>query len=395
MKQMTPGIEFINRERINKTAINEPPPFFEALNSPEARLFLTAEDMKLIKEYVRTAKKLPKTLPDIHEQLGKLETAEFSTLELLTIHESIHRHALLWPDIETGLFTSGERLKVFSHNLTTFITRLSDTISQMPIVEKIEKFESTSIKHLPPITFDPVDEKIHKTLGSTFDDLKISIAKASSETDSLHKEITSFNNKLEQHLIPLVARSINTLSKVSHAEHADRLMLRLNDARETHKQKSNEKTKLLAFDVSKFGLSAANPLSLFINFLNGPASLSPELIDVIHHVGKLNREITQLESEILATEGIPKLVTNHSLSLRTLQTVMGSAAEATEKLKTVWATIIAHIETSATDFKLIKTGQALISFQANIDRTIAPWKEVNLTVSALLDVLYTANQSNP
>ena len=58
MKQMTPGIEFINRERINKTAINEPPPFFEALNSPEARLFLTAEDMKLIKEYVRTAKKL-------------------------------------------------------------------------------------------------------------------------------------------------------------------------------------------------------------------------------------------------------------------------------------------------------------------------------------------------
>ena len=395
MKQMTPGIEFINRERINKTAINEPPPFFEALNSPEARLFLTAEDMKLIKEYVRTAKKLPKTLPDIHEQLGKLETAEFSTLELLTIHESIHRHALLWPDIETGLFTSGERLKVFSHNLTTFITRLSDTISQMPIVEKIEKFESTSIEHLPPITFDPVDEKIHKTLGSTFDDLKISIAKASSETDSLHKEITSFNNKLEQHLIPLVARSINTLSKVSHAEHADRLMLRLNDARETHKQKSNEKTKLLAFDVSKFGLSAANPLSLFINFLNGPASLSPELIDVIHHVGKLNREITQLESEILATEGIPKLVTNHSLSLRTLQTVMGSAAEATEKLKTVWATIIAHIETSATDFKLIKTGQALISFQANIDRTIAPWKEVNLTVSALLDVLYTANQSNP
>lgn len=394
MKQMTPGIEFINRERINKTAINEPPPFFEALNSPEARLFLTAEDMKLIKEYVRTAKKLPKTLPDIHEQLGKLETAEFSTLELLTIHESIHRHALLWPDIETGLFTSGERLKVFSHNLTTFITRLSDTISQMPIVEKIEKFESTSIKHLPPITFDPVDEKIHKTLGSTFDDLKISIAKASSETDSLHKEITSFNNKLEQHLIPLVARSINTLSKVSHAEHADRLMLRLNDARETHKQKSNEKTKLLAFDVSKFGLSAANPLSLFINFLNGPASLSPELIDVIHHVGKLNREITQLESEILATEGILKLVTNHSLSLRTLQTVMGSAAEATEKLKTVWATIIAHIETSATDFKLIKTGQALISFQANIDRTIAPWKEVNLTVSALLDVLYTANQSN-
>jgi len=395
MKQMTPDIEYINREGINKTAINEPPPFFEALNSPEARLFLTAEDMKLIKEYVRTAKKLPKTLPDIHEQLGKLETAEFSTLELLTIHESIHRHALLWPDIETGLFTSGERLKVFSHNLTTFITRLSDTISQMPIVEKIEKFESTSIKHLPPITFDPVDEKIHKTLGSTFDDLKISIAKASSETDNLHKEITSFNNKLEQHLIPLVARSINTLSKVSHAEHADRLMLRLNDARETHKQKSNEKTKLLAFDVSKFGLSAANPLSLFINFLNGPASLSPELIDVIHHVGKLNREITQLESEILATEGIPKLVRDHSHSLRTLQTVMGGAAEATEKLKTVWATIIAHIETSATDFKLIKTGQALISFQANIDRTIAPWKEVNLTVSALLDVLYTANQSNP
>ena len=395
MKQMTPGIEFINRERINKTAINEPPPFFEALNSPEARLFLTAEDMKLIKEYVRTAKKLPKTLPDIHEQLGKLETAEFSTLELLTIHESIHRHALLWPDIETRLFTSGERLKVFSHNLTTFITRLSDTISQMPIVEKIEKFESTSIEHLPPITFDPVDEKIHKTLGSTFDDLKISIAKASSETDSLHKEITSFNNKLEQHLIPLVARSINTLSKVSHAEHADRLMLRLNDARETHKQKNNEKTKLLAFDISKIGLSAANPLSLLINFLNGPALLSPELIDVIHHVGKLNREITQLESEILATEGIPKLVRDHSHSLRTLQTVMGGAAEATEKLKTVWATIIAHIETSATDFKLIKTGQALISFQANIDRTIAPWKEVNLTVSALLDVLYTANQSNP
>ncbi|WP_278938553.1 alpha-xenorhabdolysin family binary toxin subunit A [Pseudomonas helleri] len=395
MKQMTPDIEYINREGINKTAINEPPPFFEALNSPEARLFLTAEDMKLIKEYVRTAKKLPKTLPDIHEQLGKLETAEFSALELLTIHESIHRHALLWPDIETGLFTSGERLKVFSHNLTTFITRLSDTISQMPIVEKIEKFESTSIEHLPPITFDPVDEKIHKTLGSTFDDLKISIAKASSETDNLHKEITSFNNKLEQHLIPLVARSINTLSKVSHAEHADRLMLRLNDVRETHKQKNNEKTKLLAFDVSKIGLSAGNPISLFINFFNGPASLSPELIDVIHHVGKLNREITQLESEILATEGIPKLVTNHSLSLRTLQTVMGSAAEATEKLKTVWATIIAHIETSATDFKLIKTGQALISFQANIDRTIAPWKEVNLTVSALLDVLYTANQSNP
>ncbi|MGP5446129.1 alpha-xenorhabdolysin family binary toxin subunit A [Pseudomonas helleri] len=395
MKQMTPDSEYINRERINKTAINEPPPFFEALNSPEARLFLTAEDMKLIKEYVRTAKKLPKTLPDIHEQLGKLETAEFSTRELLTIHESIHRHALLWPDIETGLFTSGERLKVFSHNLTTFITRLSDTISQMPIVEKIEKFESTSIEHLPPITFDPVDEKIHKTLGSTFDDLKISIAKASSETDNLHKEITSFNNKLEQHLIPLVARSINTLSKVSHAEHADRLMLRLNDARETHKQKNNEKTKLMMFDISKIGLSAANPLSLFINFLNGPASLSPELIDVIHHVGKLSREITQLESELLATEGIPKLVTNHSLSLRTLQTVMGSAAEATEKLKTVWATIIAHIETSATDFKLIKTGQALISFQANIDRTIAPWKEVNLTVSALLDVLYTANQSNP
>lgn len=395
MKQMTPGIEFINRERINKTAINEPPPFFEALNSPEARLFLTAEDMKLIKEYVRTAKKLPKTLPDIHEQLGKLETAEFSTLELLTIHESIHRHALLWPDIETGLFTSGERLKVFSHNLTTFMTRLSDTISQMPIVEKIEKFESTSIEHLPPITFDPVDEKIHKTLGSTFDDLKTSIAKASSETDNLHKEITSFNNKLEQHLIPLVARSINTLSKVSHAEHVDRLMLRLNDARETHKQKNNEKTKLLAFDVSKIGLSAANPISLFINFFNGPASLSPELIDVIHHVGKLNREITQLESEILATEGIPKLVRDHSHSLRTLQTVMGGAAEATEKLKTVWATIIAHIETSATDFKLIKTGQALISFQANIDRTIAPWTEVNLTVKALLDVLYTANQSTP
>ncbi|WP_228394512.1 hypothetical protein, partial [Pseudomonas helleri] len=81
-------------------------------------------------------------------------------------------------------------------------------------------------------------------------------------------------------------------------------------------------------------------------------------------MGKLNREITQLESELLATEGIPKLVTEHSLSLRTLETAMGSAAEATEKLKKVWATIIAHIETSATDFKLIKTGQALISFQA-------------------------------
>ena len=395
MKQMTPDIEYINREGMNKTAINELPPFFEALNSPEARLFLTAEDMKLIKEYVRTAKKLPKTLPDIHEKLGKLETAEFSTLELLTIHESIHRHALLWPDIETGLFASGERLKVFSYNLTTFMTRLSDTISQMPIVEKIEKFESTSIEHLPPIPFDPVDEKVHKTLGSTFDDLKISIAKASSETDNLHKEITSFNNKLAQHLIPLVERSINTLSKVSSADHANRLMLRLNEARETHKQKNNEKTKLLAFDISKIGLSAANPLSLLINFLNGPALLSPELIDVIHHVGKLNREITQLESELLATEGIPKLVTEHSLSLRTLETAMGGAAEATEKLKKVWATIIAHIETSATDFKLIKTGQALISFQANIDRTIAPWKEVNLTVSALLDVLYTANQSNP
>ncbi|WP_178127193.1 hypothetical protein, partial [Pseudomonas sp. FSL R10-0071] len=112
---------------------------------------------------------------------------------------------------------------------------------------------------------------------------------------------------------------------------------------------------LLAFDISKIGLSAANPLSLLINFLNGPALLSPELIDVIHHVGKLNREITQLESELLATEGIPKLVTEHSLSLRTLETAMGSAAEATEKLKKVWATIIAHIETSATDFKLIKT----------------------------------------
>ena len=72
---------------------------------------------------------------------------------------------------------------------------------------------------------------------------------------------------------------------------------------------------------------------------------------------------------------------------------MKNASDSTSLLKKVWGSIIAHLETSATDFSLITTGQPLLAFRANIERSTTPWSEVAQTVEALLQVLHNANET--
>lgn len=121
--------------------------------------------------------------------------------------------------------------------------------------------------------------------------------------------------------------------------------------------------------------------------------LSPELIEVFTSLAKLRSEINALEPQIIASEGIPLLVIKHSKSLRTLHSIMKNASDSTSLLKKVWGSIIAHLETSATDFSLITTGQPLLAFRANIERSTTPWSEVAQTVEALLQVLHNANET--
>lgn len=368
----------------------------DPIKSSTPRLFVTTENIKQIKKYVADAKNLPKTLPEIHEQIGKLDTPDFNTSHIKDLHAHIYEHAIGWPAIEDGLLFTGDRLAVFAKNLTSFNTQMINTIDAMPIMERLKPYEGAPVEKLPNLDFDASDKEIHKVLGDTFNDIKKSLNKAAEATNTLHAQIQHFTATLEEQLIPNVESCINKLAKISHAEQTERLTLRLYELRRQLQEKNAQKTRLMVDEVIFKAPIYPSPIvsiGYAVKDLICGNQLSPELIEVFTSLAKLRSEINAIEPQIIASEGIPLLVIKHSKSLRTLHSIMKNASDSTSLLKKVWGSIIAHLETSATDFSLITTGQPLLAFRANIERSTTPWSEVAQTVEALLQVLHNANET--
>jgi hypothetical protein len=343
-----------------------------------ATKLITKNDIQKIKNYIATAKALPRTIEAVENQLQAKSTniVGLEPYDIVELNHTIINNANSWNDIESSMKRVGGSLATFSEDLESFGQEIIDAIVSMPgyvnYVGTISTLTEEEINSLPPLEIGKTDKK---RFGSIRESL-VFIANSIDEKKLNNQDIVLRLQYFKAELNDKVAIGIGSKMKLANTSEINRQITDLNLAIDKAQALLDEKIREAepGFFTHVFAAMSPYPQGAYqvaqIHTLKYISPLINQRDLLVEHVkqknilaGTLLLLSTDLESLLLYVEG---------------------AIQSTSQLETLWISISEYINASQNKIMGMNDFLTLRSFVSSLRVILKNWKTIQNNANALI-----------
>ena len=339
---------------------------------------ITKNDIQKIKNYIATAKALPRTIEAVENQLQAKSTniVGLEPYDIVELNHTIINNANSWNDIESSMKRVGGSLATFSEDLESFGQEIIDAIVSMPgyvnYVGTISTLTEEEINSLPPLEIGKT-EKIR--FGSIRESL-VFIANSIDEKKLNNQDIVLRLQYFKTELNDKVAIGIGSKMKLANTSEINRQITDLNLAIDKAQALLDEKLREAEPGFFTHVFAAMSPYPQGV-YQAAQILTFKYIIPLINQRDLLVEQVKQ--KDILA--GTLLLL---STDLESLLLYVEGAIQSTSQLETLWISISEYINASQNKMMGMNDFLTLRSFVSSLRVVLKNWKTIQNNANALI-----------
>lgn len=349
------------------------------LSADYAIPIVTSDDVRVIQNYVSTAKDLPLTTDGVEKVINNAPATLIT--EVMNNYKIINAHALSWEKTQNSMITIGSVLIAFSKDIHEYGDEVVVLIKSMEGYKsrKIDDLTTDELNAFPSISLDGNDQSKIATLEQTISYIKDSITQKKQKSIVALADLDSFKKILLGTIEPWIGKMIS----ISNPDALDR------EISDIVRQLNKLNNDIVQMQVKP---------SFMHDVLGMARYLSPlaALLVESRKDGGPGEKFIKRRDEILN-----KLRNDNQLKavLHTLYIGMGSlydvvtpAIKAVIQLHSHWENIIALIDDSSNQFKN-KTNYAYLGlFVRKLEVLLQDWRSIEDNSTAVRDAFRLSNK---
>lgn len=339
---------------------------------------ITKNDIQKIKNYIATAKALPRTIEAVEKQLQAKSTniVGLEPYDIVELNHTIINNANSWNDIESSMKRVGGSLATFSEDLESFGQEIIDAIVSMPgyvnYVGTINTLTEEEINSLPPL-------EIGKTEKNRFGSIRESlvfIANSIDEKKLNNQDIVLRLQYFKAELNNKVVIDIGSKMKLANTSEINRQITDLNLAIDKAQTLLDEKVREAEPGFFTHVFAAMSPYPQGV-YQAAQILTFKYIIPLINQRDLLVEQVKQ--KDILA--GTLLLL---STDLESLLLYVEGAIQSTSQLETLWISISEYINASQNKMMGMNDFLTLRSFVSSLRVVLKNWKTIQNNANALI-----------
>jgi len=339
---------------------------------------ITKNDIQKIKNYIATAKALPRTIEAVEKQLQAKSTniVGLEPYDIVELNHTIINNANSWNDIESSMKRVGGSLATFSEDLESFGQEIIDAIVSMPgyvnYVGTINTLTEEEINSLPPL-------EIGKTEKNRFGSIRESlvfIANSIDEKKLNNQDIVLRLQYFKAELNNKVVIDIGSKMKLANTSEINRQITDLNLAIDKAQTLLDEKIREAEPGFFTHVFAAMSPYPQGV-YQAAQIHTFKYIIPLINQRDLLVEQVKQ--KDILA--GTLLLL---STDLESLLLYVEGAIQSTSQLETLWISISEYINASQNKMMGMNDFLTLRSFVSSLRVVLKNWKTIQNNANALI-----------
>jgi len=339
---------------------------------------ITKNDIQKIKNYIATAKALPRTIEAVEKQLQAKSTniVGLEPYDIVELNHTIINNANSWNDIESSMKRVGGSLATFSEDLESFGQEIIDAIVSMPgyvnYVGTINTLTEEEINSLPPL-------EIGKTEKNRFGSIRESlvfIANSIDEKKLNNQDIVLRLQYFKAELNNKVVIDIGSKMKLANTSEINRQITDLNLAIDKAQTLLDEKIREAEPGFFTHVFAAMSPYPQGV-YQAAQILTFKYIIPLINQRDLLVEQVKQ--KDILA--GTLLLL---STDLESLLLYVEGAIQSTSQLETLWISISEYINASQNKMMGMNDFLTLRSFVSSLRVVLKNWKTIQNNANALI-----------
>lgn len=339
---------------------------------------ITKNDIQKIKNYIATAKALPRTIEAVENQLQAKSTniVGLEPYDIVELNHTIINNANSWNDIESSMKRVGGSLATFSEDLESFGQEIIDAIVSMPgyvnYVGTISTLTEEEINSLPPLEIGKT-EKIR--FGSIRESL-VFIANSIDEKKLNNQDIVLRLQYFKTELNDKVAIGIGSKMKLANTSEINRQITDLNLAIDKAQALLDEKLREAepGFFTHVFAVMSPYPQGIY-QFAK---------LHTLKHIIPLINQRDLLVEQVKQKDILAGTLLLLSTDLESLLLYVEGAIQSTSQLETLWISISEYINASQNKIMGMNDFLTLRSFVSSLRVVLKNWKTIQNNANALI-----------
>jgi hypothetical protein len=340
---------------------------------------VTKDDIRRIKSYIATAKKLPPTIEDVVQQLKTPSTGiiGLEPLDIVTLNHTIINNANAWKDIEYSMKRVGGSLSAFSEDLESFGQDIISAIENMPgylnYLGTIETLSDEEINSLPPLEIDKAERIRFGSIQESLVFIARSIDEKKLNNQDVLERLKYFKTELNDKVYPGIGSKLKLLS----SNELNRQITKLNADIDEAQKRIDEKTREIEPNFFEHIFGFISPISSFAQSKLLEIKRRAYLDPLIKQRDLLTEQVKQKDS---LTGTLLELHTN----LESLSIYVEGAISSTSQLETLWISISEYINSSGTKVAGMHDLLTLRSFVSSLKIVLKNWSTIRDNANALI-----------
>ncbi|WP_170931029.1 alpha-xenorhabdolysin family binary toxin subunit A [Pseudomonas sp. SID14000] len=344
---------------------------------------LTAENLKVIKQYANTVTHLPRTRTEIEQDVN-YDAMGIDASLVHNLYIALHRHVAEWDKLERSIKQLGPEIELFADTLVQRGGALLDNLERSEVFQQIKrrKAERGADVYNHDLT-DEEREQITAVLGSGMNGLIREIEYTRRCIGDVDVRASWFNREIRVELKPRMARLLKHFDEKLAGNDVLEKRQQLDRWDEQIDQLKSEYDANVGYAFTGLVLG---PVGLLVT--GGVFGVKAEQIRaaknaLIGQRNELARALVQLEPARKDLERVRTLV-------RDLEFRCKDLSVATKRLADVWLFLASYAESSVNESKELADINQLESFVHDFSEVIKPWAKIGSichTLSGLFNEL--------
>lgn len=348
------------------------------INGGRSPGIFTAYDLNKIKTYINKALILPYELDSVIDFLGyeDIDIAKISASSIQELFLKMREHAFQWNKIEYSIKQQAIDLEIIGREITGTGEQIILFISQMPLLEKInKKIDSLSSEDLKNIKYTAHDKNISEHLITILESMHHDINNEYEKTLKLKNMISDFRTKIiggedsNGVLSSSFYYEIMTKKKLAHDFfNQDNTLLY------EEKKFLEEELDLLKDEYKHFVKLAFTGLAFgIVGVIITGGIFGAKAEDVRKKKNEIIEQIKIINEKINSYSALVNQLEKFELELNEIEQFIKDANMALEHLEYMWQATLTEINASLTNLKKINNAMELIRFSIYFEKMISPW----------------------
>ncbi|WP_043197662.1 alpha-xenorhabdolysin family binary toxin subunit A [Pseudomonas putida] len=341
---------------------------------------LTADNLKVIKQYVNTVNHLPRSLVEIEREVDYAALGIEASM-VYDLYVALHRHAYEWDILERSIKQLGPEIELFADSLVQRGSSLLENLENSDVFMAIKKRKAEQGDDVYTAELSEEEQaQIASVLTLGISELVRGIEATRRRIDEVDARANWFNNEIKRELKPRMGRLLKHFEeKVSHEETLEKRR-QLDQWDEQIDQLKSEYDANVGYAFTGILLG---PIGLVITggvFGHKAENIRATKNVLIERRDELARALGKLAPALNDFERVSTLV-------RDLQFRCKDLSAATKRLADVWLFLASYANNSVNEAKELSTISQLESFVHDFSEVIKPWTKIG-SICHLLSELF-------